>query len=128
MDRIDLALEVPAVRVEDLAAPCTGESSSSVAARVESARFRQRERACAHRSPARCNAEADGDFLLAIARPDGPGQNLLDEAASRLRLTARGYHRVLRVARTLADLDEKTQIGRLHLAEALSYRQQRSEF
>ena len=62
------------------------------------------------------------DRLETIAQPDGHGQKLLREAAESMHLTARGYHRVLRVARTLADLDGAETIGRLHLAEALSYR------
>ena len=60
--------------------------------------------------------------LEAVAKPDGSGLALLREAAEAMRLTARGYHRVLRVARTLADLDGADKVGRVHLAEALSYR------
>ncbi|MFQ5467525.1 MAG: ATP-binding protein, partial [Kiloniellaceae bacterium] len=70
----------------------------------------------------RTNAEADGTLLEEIAAPDGDGRALLTQAAERMRLTARGYHRVLRVARTLADLDGSANVHRLHIAEALSYR------
>ena len=70
----------------------------------------------------RTNAEADGDLLERIAAPDQPGRTLLTEAAERMRLSARGYHRVLRVARTLADLEHSTGVRRHHIAEALSYR------
>lgn len=70
----------------------------------------------------RTNAEAPAAALEEIAKPDPQGQKLLRDAAETMRLSARGYHRVLRVARTLADLDGADTIGRLHLAEALSYR------
>jgi magnesium chelatase family protein len=72
----------------------------------------------------RTNAEADGALLDEIASPEAGGRALLLQAAERLRLSARGYHRVLRVARTLADLDGSSSVGRRHVAEALSYRRQ----
>ena len=65
---------------------------------------------------------ADGKILEDIATPDAEGRKLLTDAADRLKLSARGYHRVLRVARTLADLDNSPTLRRLHIAEALSYR------
>jgi magnesium chelatase family protein len=68
------------------------------------------------------NAETPAQLLETIAQPDAQGRKLLRDAADTMKLTARGYHRLLRVARTLADLDGAEQIGRLHLAEALSYR------
>jgi magnesium chelatase family protein len=70
----------------------------------------------------RINAEADGELLQEVAAPDEDGQSLLSQAAERLKLSARGYHRVLRVARTLADLEGMDAVKRLHVAEALSYR------
>jgi magnesium chelatase family protein len=70
----------------------------------------------------RTNAEAQGTVLEEISKPDGAGLSLIRDAAEAMRLSARGYHRVLRVARTLADLDGADKIGRVHLAEALSYR------
>jgi magnesium chelatase family protein len=87
------------------------------------ARDLQRQRYAAAGSPqVRTNAEAPAAVLEQIARPDGAGLTLLRDAAETMRLSARGYHRVLRVARTLADFDGADKIGRLHLAEALSYR------
>ena len=77
----------------------------------------------------RTNAAADGDVLEEIAQPDdAPGLQLLRDAADAMNLSARGYHRVLRVARTLADLDGARAVARLHIAEALSYRQKLAAF
>ncbi|MFO1153243.1 MAG: YifB family Mg chelatase-like AAA ATPase [Rhodospirillales bacterium] len=123
-DRIDLHVEVPAVSAADLTLPPSAERSAAVAARVEAARERQRDR---YRQgviqvPVRSNAEAEGAVLEAAAAPDEAGRRLLADAVERLRLTARGYHRVLRVARTLADLDGADAVRRLHIAEALSFR------
>jgi magnesium chelatase family protein len=113
MDRIDLRIEVPAVTAADLILPPPSEGSAEVAARVAAA---------AGMPHVRTNAEAPASLLETIAQPDSQGQKLLRDAAETMKLTARGYHRVLRVARTLADLDGAEKIGRLHLAEALSYR------
>jgi magnesium chelatase family protein len=123
-DRIDLHVDVPAVRPADLSLPPPRETSADVAARVARARERQRARFAslpAERRP-RSNAELDGDALEALAAPEPAGRTLLTEAAERLKLTARGYHRVLRVARTLADLEGAATVARIHVAEALSYR------
>ena len=123
-DRIDLHLDVPAVRASDLSLPPPAEGSAEIAARVAAARAKQRTRFA--RLPEdrriRTNAEADGSLLEEIAAPDPDGRKLLTDAAERMRLSARGYHRVLRVARTLADLDASAGVRRLHIAEALSYR------
>ena len=70
----------------------------------------------------RTNAQAQGPVLEQVARADGTGLSLLRDAADAMQLSARGYHRVLRVARTLADLDGADKVGRVHFAEALSYR------
>jgi magnesium chelatase family protein len=123
MDRIDLRIEVPAVTAADLILPPPAEGSAEVAARVAAARAIQLRRYAAAGLPdVRTNAEAPASVLETIAQPDAHGLKLLREASETMRLSARGYHRVLRVARTLADLDGSEKIGRLHLAEALSYR------
>lgn len=124
LDRIDLHIDVPAVSATDLTLPPPAEGSREVAARVAEARQRQRQRydAMALDRPVRSNAEADGDVLMNAATPDDKGQKLLYEAVERLKLTARGYHRILRVARTLADLEGSDGVRHPHVAEALSYR------
>ena len=120
-DRIDLHVDVPAVDVADLALPPPAETSADVAARVAKARAIQSDR---YRGidTVRTNAEADGELLTRVATPDPEGAKLLADAAKSMSLTARGYHRVLRVARTLADLEGRASVGRLQVAEALSYR------
>ncbi|HZS65410.1 MAG TPA: YifB family Mg chelatase-like AAA ATPase [Xanthobacteraceae bacterium] len=123
LDRIDLHIEVPAVTAADLILPPPAEGSREVAARVARARAMQAQRYAALGLPGvRTNAEANGPVLEDVAKPDAAGLTLLRDAADAMRLSARGYHRVLRVARTLADLDGAEKVGRLHLAEALSYR------
>jgi magnesium chelatase family protein len=127
LDRIDLHIDVPAVRAADLALPPPAEGSAAVALRIAAARTRQTRRyaALGRDQPVRSNAEADGELLEQVAAPDPQGRRLLVEAADRLRLSARGYHRVLRVALTLADLDGADAVRRTHIAEALSYRRPR---
>lgn len=120
LDRIDLHVEVSPVSAKDLALPPPSEGTQEVAARVGAARLLQRERYDGN--AVRTNAEADGVLLEAVAKPDAAGQALLTKAVETLKLSARGYHRVLRVARTLADLEAAGQVKRPHIAEALSYR------
>ena len=123
IDRMDIVIEVPAVNPADLGLPAPGESSADVAGRVATARCRQRMRAEA-RGPGTplTNAAIDGQALEAIAAPDADGRQLMADAVAAFGLSARGYHRVLRVARTLADLDGAERVSRVHIAEALSYR------
>src|SRR4051795_11366706 len=122
LDRIDLHVEVQSVSAADLVLPPPAEGSMEVARRVMAARQVQARRYADE--TARTNAEADGDLLEAVATPDDAGRTLLAQASAAMRLSARGFHRVLRVARTIADLAGAEQVGRIHVAEALSYRRQ----
>lgn len=121
MDRFDLRVDVPPVAFRDLDLPEGGDSSAEVAARVEAARAVQAAR-YADLPDIRINADIEGKLLETHATPDSDGKELLLMAADRFGLSARGYHRVLRVARTIADLDGEAGIHRPHVAEALSYR------
>jgi len=122
LDRIDLHVEVQAVSAADLVLPPPAEGSAEVGVRVATARAHQTDRY--EGQGIRTNAEADGALLEEVATPDEPGRKLLAQAAEAMRLSARGFHRVLRVARTIADLAGSEQVGRVHVAEALSYRRQ----
>lgn len=123
LDRFDVFLEMPAVSVKDLQRLHGGEPSATIAARVLAARAVQ-----AARNPKGTNGEAlnnaqlSGQALTDFATPDAAGQNLLLQAAEKMQLSARGYARVLRVARTIADLDHAPHVLHKHVAEALSYR------
>ena len=121
MDRFDLRVEVPPVAFRDLDLPPAAEGSAEVAARVAAARDLQTRR-FADVPGVRVNADAEGALLEEIAMPDSEGRDILTRVAERLGLTARGYHRVLRVARTIADLDDAAQVRAPHVAEAASYR------
>ncbi|MCB2110348.1 MAG: YifB family Mg chelatase-like AAA ATPase, partial [Rhodobacteraceae bacterium] len=121
MDRIDLRVEVPPVAYSDLDLPGGGESSADVAARVAAARAIQAQR-FAGRDGLRVNADAEGQLLEEIAAPDAEGRALLARVAERFGLSARGYHRVLRVARTIADLAATPEVRKPHVAEAVGFR------
>ncbi|WP_149588285.1 YifB family Mg chelatase-like AAA ATPase [Tabrizicola flagellatus] len=121
MDRFDLRVEVPPVAFADLDLPANGESSASIAARVAAARDRQTARF--KDSPTlRVNADLEGAALEDHAAPDAEGRALIGRVAERMGLSARGYHRVLRVARTIADLDGSASVRKPHVAEAISFR------
>jgi magnesium chelatase family protein len=123
LDRFDLTIHVPSVSAADLLRPAPAEGSAEVAQRVAAAREIQRER---YRGlgldHVGCNAAAPASVVEAVAAPDASAMALLREATERSRVSARGYHRVLKLARTLADLDGEISVRRAHLAEALSYR------
>lgn len=121
MDRFDLRVEVPPVAFADLDLPANGESSATIAARVAAARDRQTARF--RDSPGlRVNADLEGAALEDHAAPDAEGRALIGRVAERMGLSARGYHRVLRVARTIADLDGSATVRKPHVAEAISFR------
>lgn len=122
LDRMDIAIELAAVTPADLAAPANGEPSDKVAARVASARAMQSERSRKLTGKSAVNAALPDAALEALAEPDADGKALLARAAETLGFSARGYHRILRVARTLADLEGVDGVRRRHIAEAVSYR------
>jgi magnesium chelatase family protein len=119
LDRIDLQVDVSAVPYDDLTGP-PGECSATLAGRVAEARLRQERRA--GKTQALANADLAGSGLQAVASPDLSGKRLLENAISRFGLTARGHDRVLRVARTIADLEGSGQVLAPHIAEALQFR------
>jgi magnesium chelatase family protein len=123
LDRIDLVIEVPAVSAADLILPAPQEGSAEVLARVLKARLMQSQRLSAlGLSNTMTNATCPSALIEQTAQLDTSGQKLIRDAAESMRLSARGYHRVLKVARTLADLDQSEDVKRMHVAEALSYR------
>lgn len=128
IDRIDIRIEVPAISAADMISMKTSETSNVVAARVLKAREFQQQR-LTQLSEKDCpiektfnNANASASFLEKIAELDSEGRKLLNEAAEKMKFSARAYHRILKVARTIADLDGSQTVGRRHLAEAIAYR------
>ncbi|WP_390911258.1 YifB family Mg chelatase-like AAA ATPase [Pseudosulfitobacter sp. SM2401] len=121
MDRFDMRVDVPPVAYTDLDLPSTGDTSAQVRERVTAARAVQQDR-YAETPDMRSNADAAGEALSHFATPDTEGRDLLNRVADRFKLSARGYHRVLRVARTIADLDHSDEVGKRHIAEAVSFR------
>lgn len=123
LDRIDLRIEVPAVTAGDLIRPGRSESSAAVAARVARARTIQQERFQEMGVfDVATNAQCSPSLIERLAAPDAAGLALLGDASEKLGFSARAYHRVLKVARTLADLEGSDKVGRIHVAEAISYR------
>ncbi|HWG07190.1 MAG TPA: ATP-binding protein, partial [Beijerinckiaceae bacterium] len=123
IDRFDLRIDVPAVTAADLILPPPAEGSAEVAVRVAAARGRQAKRfAALGLASVSTNAAAPAKAIEETAKLDAPSLALFHQAAERMRLSARGYHRVLKLARTLADLADEEAVGRIHIAEALAYR------
>lgn len=125
MDRFDLRVEVPPLSLNELNLPASGDHSADIALRITAARERQSRRFSKYihdKKPPRTNGEAPPALLDQIAAPDADGRALIHKASERLGLTARGYHRILRTARTIADLDDSTKVDITHIAEAISYR------
>jgi magnesium chelatase family protein len=122
LDRIDMTIALAPVTPHELSAPADGEASASVGARVRAARAAQEERARSLGAASAINARLPDGALDAVAAPDADGAALLARASEQLGFSARGYMRILRLARTLADLDGADGVKRRHIAEAVSYR------
>jgi magnesium chelatase family protein len=120
LDRIDLHVEVPRIPHRDLSNPADAESSAAIRARVDAARELQRQRFAG--SDIVCNAHMTSRQLRRFCRLDDPGRQLMEMVTDRLGYSARTYTRILKVARTIADLAGQEQIRREHLAEAIQYR------
>lgn len=122
-DRIDIFIDVPALAPEDMMNDGTGERSSVVAERVAKARDLQKRRYKAAGKRYTTNSEADGEFLEHMIMLEEEGKKLLMQAVEKFKISMRGYNRVLRVSRTIADLANSEKVTKSHIAEAISYRQ-----
>jgi magnesium chelatase family protein len=116
LDRIDIQIEVPSLHQEELLGAATGESSTNIQLRVDAARSIQLER------QGKTNAMLGNNEIDLHCTPDAAGMSLLKNAINRLNLSARAYHRILKVARTVADMDAHPNITSQHIAETIQYR------
>ena len=121
LDRIDIQVEVTPVPLQDLSSAPKGESSASIRERVVRARDVQTERFKEEKG-VHCNAQMSARLIEKYARPDEAGSQLLARAMKNLNLSARAYERILKVARTIADLESAPQISAHHIGEAVGYR------
>jgi len=122
LDRIDIHIEVPRVEYEKLSDSRVGEPSQVIRARIEAAREHQQARFSALPNSLACNADMGPAEVRQYCELDATGRALMKTAMAQLQLSARAYHRVLKLARSIADLAGAAQIGPAHLAEALQYR------
>lgn len=122
LDRIDIRIDVPAVSAADIIAPSMSESSEKVATRVAAARQIQEARYSTSTYGQKTNATASASVIEQASHSDADGRRLMVDAANSMKFSARAYHRILKVARTIADLDGQDQVKRIHLAEAIAYR------
>ena len=122
LDRIDIRIEVPSVSTADLMTPTTGESSSIVAKRVERARIHQHKRYSSHGNSSLVNSQVSNSIIESAVVLDPTCERLLRDASEKMNLSARGFHRVLKVARTIADLSNSERVTESHLSEAITYR------
>jgi magnesium chelatase family protein len=126
LDRIDMHIEVPAVQVKELIGQPAGESSAAIRFRVNQARLRQRQR-FAGTSKIYCNAQMSAKDVKKYCRLDAASAELLNQSITRLGLSARAYHRILKIALTIADLAEADSLNVAHVAEAVQYRRMQYE-
>jgi magnesium chelatase family protein len=120
LDRLDIHVEVPAVQYQDLAQESSGESSQTIRQRINAARMVQQERFTQHKIY--CNAQMPPRLLKRFCQLDEDSHGLLETAIDRLGLSARAHNRILKIARTIADIEGLEQISSAHIAEAIQYR------
>ena len=119
MDRFDLRIEVPVVRFQDLSRPASGERSHVIAKRVLAARTLQDTRYA--KTEIATNSDLTGDAMDRLIQMEEDAKTYIEQAAIKLNLTARGFHRVIRVSRTITDFEQSEHVARHHVGEAISF-------